>query len=323
MHVFIDTNILLKFFHFSNDDLDALRSVFTAPGVDVYLTDQVRDEFKRNRESKIKDALRRFKDTSSKAQVPHFMKGYQEHEEVMKLYAQLEEKKKSMMERAKSDIRDERLAADLLIKDIFRPTMEKATDAAFMDAVFDEAWKRVTRGNPPGKRHSIGDAINWVTLLRLVPDENALHVVSEDGDYYSVLDEKAHPFLREEWTRRKNSELHVYRTLPEFTNRHFEEAKLSFDKEKEELIYGLRNSNSFAMTHQIVEKLEAHAYFSLKEVNGILKAVLENNQVGWIVGDRDVSSFLNRIAVPRIDDIENEEYRRILHAVRDQSPPEI
>ena len=247
------------------------------------------------------------------------MKEYQEYEEMMDLYAQLEEKKKSMMNKAESDIQEETLMADLLIKDIFHLTTEK-------EAVFTEAWQRVTRGNPPGKRNSVGDAINWVTLLRSVPDGNALHIVSEDGDYYSVLDEKsAHPFLRKEWTRRKKSELHVYRTLSEFTSRHFEEVELSLEKEKEkeELIDNLRNSYSFAMTHQVVEKLESHAYFSLREVNGILKAVLENNQVLWIVEDRDVSSFLNRIAVPKIDDIENEEYRRILHAVKNQIPPEI
>lgn len=218
-----------------------------------------------------------------------------------------------MIKKVNSDVREDKLAADRLIKDIFEDFPTKETT----NAIFIEAWKRMTKGNPPGKNRSIGDAINWVILLHLVPDKNDLHVVSEDGDYYSVLDEEsAHPFLREEWNRRKNSELHVYRTLSEFTRRHFDGMVFSFDKEeKEELIDDLQNSHSFAMTHQVVKRLESYDYFSLREVNRILKAVLENDQIHQIITDWDVSDFLNRIAVPRIGDIENEEHRRVLHTV--------
>lgn len=314
MHVFIDTNILLNFFHFSNDDLDALKNVFSAHehgSVSVYLTDQVRDEFYRNRESKINDALRRFKNARFTAQIPHFMKEYQEYEEIKELATQLEERQKSMIRKVNSDIREGKLAADRLIEDIFEHFSKETTDA-----IFTEAWRRMTKGNPPGKNDSIGDAINWVTLLHLVPDKNDLHVVSGDGDYYSVLDEKsAHPFLCEEWSRKKNSELHVYRTLSEFTCLHFGGIVFSFDKEKEELIDSLQNSHSFSMTHQVVRRLEFYRYFSPREVNRILQAVLENDQIHQIVTDWDISDFLNRIAVPRMGDIENEEYRRILHTV--------
>ena len=52
MHVFIDTNILLNFYHYTSDELDALNNVFASHNqgaANVYLTDQVCDEFKRNR----------------------------------------------------------------------------------------------------------------------------------------------------------------------------------------------------------------------------------------------------------------------------------
>jgi len=61
MHVFIDTNILLKFFHFTEDELDALTDVFASHehgSAEVHLTEQVRCEFLRNRESKIKGRIR-------------------------------------------------------------------------------------------------------------------------------------------------------------------------------------------------------------------------------------------------------------------------
>jgi hypothetical protein len=55
-------------------------------------------------------------------------------------------------------------------------------------------------GNPLGKNNSIGDAINWTVLLQAVPNEENLHVISEDGDYYSSINKDAvHPFLEDEW----------------------------------------------------------------------------------------------------------------------------
>ena len=63
MNVFIDTNILLKFFHYTNDELEALESVFVSQKkgkVNLCITGQIVDEFHRNRESKLKDAMKRF-----------------------------------------------------------------------------------------------------------------------------------------------------------------------------------------------------------------------------------------------------------------------
>ena len=90
MHVFIDTNILLNFFHFSKDELDALNNVFASHeqgAAKVHLTQQVCDEFRRNRENKIKDALKRFKESKFTVQLPSFMKGYEEYDSIRLLIA--------------------------------------------------------------------------------------------------------------------------------------------------------------------------------------------------------------------------------------------
>ena len=76
MHVFIDTNILLNFFHFTKEEIDALSNVFASHehgAATVHLTEHVCDEFLRNRENKIKDALKKFKDVKFVAQLPAFM----------------------------------------------------------------------------------------------------------------------------------------------------------------------------------------------------------------------------------------------------------
>jgi predicted nucleic acid-binding protein len=318
MHVFIDTNILLNFFHFSKDELDALNDVFTSHehgAATVHLTQQVCDEFKRNRENRIKDALKRFKENKLSPQLPSFMKSYEEYSGIRRLTAELQSLVKIIMEKVDSDIVAKRLMADNLVSDIFTrseiiPTTQE---------VFAAASMRVAIGNPPGKGGSIGDAINWTLLLQTVPDGESLHVISEDGDFYSTLNEDAAlPFLEEEWRARKGSSLHVYRTLSAFMTEHFDGVAFPFDRAKDSLIDDLSTSGSFASTHHIVAKLEAFSYFSLKEVERIMAAAVSNTQLGRIVIDSDVSDFLNRVAVPRLCNLTDPEQIELLQKVIDE-----
>ena len=315
MHVFIDTNILLNFFHFSKDELDALSNVFASHehgSAKVYLTQQVCDEFKRNREVKIKDALKRFQEVKFAAQLPSFMKGYEEYDEIKKLSAELQKKSKSIQERVDADIVKRKLSADRLIGEIF----ERSELFEITKDIYDQANMRMALGNPPGKKNSLGDAINWVMLLDSVPEKEDLHIVSEDGDFYSVIDENAvHPFLEEEWKKKKESSLYVYRTLSKFMQQHFDGVAFSFDKNKEALIDELNYSGSFAQTHELIEKLDKYSYFTIKEVEKILSAAVENGQFGWILTDHDVSDFLNRVAAPHIGNLSSPKHKDILETV--------
>lgn len=315
MHVFIDTNILLNFFHFTKDEVDALNDVFASHehgSATVHLTEQVCDEFRRNRENKIKDALKKFKEAKFAAQLPSFMKGYEEYEAVRKLSGELQQLSKSLMEKVEKDIQDRKLLADQLIKDIF----EKSNPVETSADLFAVASMRLAIGNPPGKSNSVGDAINWTVLLNSVPAGEDVHVISEDGDFYSSLNENApHPFLEEEWEKKKDSKLRVYRTLSAFMSEHFDGVAFSFDRNKEALIDDLAESGSFAQTHQLVAKLEQYSYFSLKEVERILAAAVGNGQFGWIATDYDISDFLNRIAIPRFVGITDPDQRELLQNV--------
>jgi PIN domain len=312
MHVFIDTNILLNFFHFSKDQLHALTNVFASHehgAATVHLTQQVRDEFKRNREGKIKDALKRFSDNKFAAQLPSFMKSYEEYEAIQKLSGQIRELVISLTSKVNADIAASKLEADALISDIFSRSriIETTPD------VFATANMRVGVGNPPGKNGSLGDAINWTLLLENVPDHEPIHIISADGDYFSVIDENApHPFLQDEWKARKQSSMHVYRTLDAFLKKHFDGVAFPFNREKDALIDDLASSGSYATTHHTVAELEAFSYFSLEEVERVLDAVIKNSQVGGVVGDDDVSDFISRIALPRLSELKNTAHAELL-----------
>lgn len=300
MHVFIDTNILLNFFHFTKEEIDALSKVFASHehgAASVHLTEQVCDEFFRNRENKIKDALKKFKDVKFAAQLPAFMKQYEEYEQIRQKSNELQELVKAISRRVDADVVDSGLITDALIKDIF----EKSSPILTSPELYAKAHMRMTLGNPPGKNGSIGDAINWIALLESVPHGQNIHVISEDGDYYSTLDEnRPHPFLKQEWLNKKGGELFVYRTLSLFLKEHFDGVAFSYDKDKDSLIDSLSEAGSFATTHNLIAKLEKFGYFSLREVQRILAAAISNNQFGWIVDDNDVYEFLKRVAIPRL-----------------------
>lgn len=315
MHVFIDTNILLNFFHFTKDELDSLNDVFASHehgSATVHLTEQVCNEFRRNREARIKDALKKFKETKFAPQFPSFMKGYDEYGQIRELSSNLRGLQKTILENVEADISAKDLVADRLIEQIF----DSSEIVPVTNQIYGKASMRSALGNPPGKNDSIGDAVNWSLLLESVPDDQDVHVISEDGDFYSTLDDqKSHPFLVEEWERVKGARLFVYRTLSGFMAEHFDGVAFSFDKDKEVLIEALFDSGSFAETHDIVAKLENYRYFSAKEVVRVLDAVDANNQFGGIITDYDVSDFLNRIAVPHMGNITSEEHRKTLEMV--------
>ena len=63
MYLFIDTNVYLSFYHYSKDDLDELHklsALVERNEIQLLLPQQVIDEFWRNHESKLHDAISKF-----------------------------------------------------------------------------------------------------------------------------------------------------------------------------------------------------------------------------------------------------------------------
>lgn len=315
MNVFIDTNIFLSFYHFSNEELRVLEDIFAGNQmgtIKVILTEQLKNEFYRNRENKIKDALKRFSDEDIKFQLPSFMRNYEEFEQIRNAVKQINEVRKNLKSKANKDILEMNLMTDKVIKEIF-----KVNDIVnISDEIFTKAHKRHLLRNPPGKNDSMGDAINWEILLQTIPDGEELHIISDDGDFYSVIDdEKLKSFLENEWKERKNSKIHFYRKLSKFTSKHFKGVIFSFDTEKETLLTRLLDSVSFAITHSVIAELEKYSHFSLREVELVLKACVQNPQVSSILLDDDIYNFIYRIAVPRRNEIKNTDYLEIINKV--------
>lgn len=289
--LYLDTNVLLSFYGLSSDDLEELRklaALIKAKKVCLYLPEQTEDEFLRNRPGKIAEAVKRLRDQKLTLELPQLARPYIEFSQLKGLQRDLQATHKKLIDKVALDVDEARLKADETITELFAV----AVRMPLSDEVLTRARTRVDLGKPPGKRGSLGDAVNWELLLAGVPSGSTLHLVSDDGDYRSPLDESSlHPYLAGEWTARKNSVPRYYRRLSQFFADKYPDIRLASDVEVDRLIRELAASPTFAITHSVVAGLSRYADFSAAQRNDLLDAALNNTQVLWIITDDDVLDF--------------------------------
>ncbi|MCP3732997.1 PIN domain-containing protein [Sphingomonas sp. MG17] len=307
IHLFIDTSTFLTFYAYTSDDLEELKKVAGLIKTDklkLYIPEQVADEFHRNREGKLAESLGKFTGVGVSKAIPRFMADYPEAAAFSEAAKAFQQARDVLAAKAKVDAIAQALPAD----DVFTKIIEAAGLLTASDALLLRANRRRLRGNPPGKKDSFGDQINWEVLLENVPSDTKLHIVTKDGDYGSALDpDNAQQFLKAEWTARKGGTLHLHRELKPFLNAHFANIKLAVDIEKQIAIDALIYSGSFSATHDAIEILnnlidDLH----WKEVEQIFEAGVSNSQINWIGTDGDVNSFFRKLMVKFFNKVSTE-----------------
>jgi len=295
VNLFIDTNIFLGFYHLSSEDLEELRklSVLMRQGkITLYLPKQVVDEFSRNRDSKIADALKRFRDDKLNDQFPQMSKEYDEYKTMREGIGQYAKAKSALLDKLTIDIEGHNLKADAIIKQLF----DTARIIDVSPDILERARTRCEMANPPGKAKSCGDAINWESLLEACPHSEDLHFITDDADYFSELrDDRFSSFLLDEWHERKTSEILFLKRLSSFFKDNFPDIKLASELEKQLLITDLTQSPTFASTKHTLKKLSKFTDFTDDELNEIVLAAISNNQIYWIMGDSIVTNTLTNI----------------------------
>jgi len=177
VNVFIDTCVFLSFYEYSNEDLNELGKLtdyIADEKIHLHLTQQVVQEFQRSRERIIAQVMGRLKEKDPSSRFPQMCKAYGEYKVLRQKLEDYSNARSSLLEAMEKDIVNESLAADTLMKKLFSSTriIENAK------AIVSKAKERTELGNPPGKTNSIGDAINWETLLDLVEDGQDLYFIS-------------------------------------------------------------------------------------------------------------------------------------------------
>jgi hypothetical protein len=303
VNLVIDTNVLLSFYSYSDDDLAELEKLIVCleeAEVTLLLPRQVIDEFKRNRGSKINEALTKLKEGRPRRfnQVPRMAQAFDETRDTRRLSQELDAKWQDLYGRLEDQAREGSLKADHITTRIF----EIVSAIEMTDEVFARAHRRHLLGNPPGKRDSIGDSIIWEALLQDAPSGEDLHLVSMDGDFSSDLSPTAaHEYLLKEWREVKGSALIFYSSLSEFFRAHFKDIRLAADLHREILVNRLRTSSSFQMTHTVIAQLRPLLPLPAEDAASILEAVCENSQIHSILQDADVKSLVRELLSVQAD----------------------
>lgn len=293
MNLFIDTNILLNFFHFAGEDLEQLRKLIAGQehsNLVVWTTEQQISEFYRNRDGKIEDGIKQPRTFKFSYNFPAYFRTYKEHKEFQALAQSLSKKHSELMDKVLADVSGVCLEADKIVADLFAKARKISTD----DEVYAKALRRLRVGNPPGKKSTTaGDEINWEALKSGIPVLEDLHVVSVDGDYKSPLDEnKINSFLYREWMEDKKSEVFLYTSLASFFNAHYPNVVLARDIAKQAAISNLAASGSFFSTHVAISNLSRFVgTFSAQDIDNLVQIAESNSQVGYIINDSDVEAF--------------------------------
>jgi predicted nucleic acid-binding protein len=295
MQLFIDTNILLSFYSLNQDDLAELNKIIDAiekQQITLLLTEQIINEFYRNREQRIDGAIKSFRTQTFNTQFPQLCEDYPEIDTLREALKHHEQAHAALTTRILVDIKAKTLKADRIIQSLFSLGRKLSPDLTTVE----RAKLRMSVGNPPGKNNSLGDAINWESLLNETPEGEDLYFITGDKDYCSALnDDEFSDFLMTEWDGRKQTKIYFYKRLSSFCKEQFPEIMLASARDKDFLIRDLVNSQSITNTQIAIAKLSYYSEFTAAQVNTIVGAAISNRQVGWSIEDDKVKSFLKSV----------------------------
>lgn len=296
MHLFLDANVYLSFYHFGKDDIETMHKVvkLIKDGEIILLSNShLRNEIERNRHGKINDGFKPFAATRYGREFPNYCNSYEKFEELTTQLKKVNKIHRELVVSIENDIKNRNLEADNLIESI----LEASTEIPIDDEIIQKAKRRVELGNPPGKSKSLGDAIHWECLLSAAPYQ--IWFVSKDGDFASQLyPNEINPFLSKEWESAYKipfAEITLFETLSSFLSSKFPEFELSVEAQKDELIENLSESASFAGTHEIVGNLLQFGSFTAAQSRRLCNILVGNNQVYLIAGDGDIQTLFNTV----------------------------
>lgn len=279
-HIFIDTNIYLNLYDYSKDDikrLQALVDLQKSSKLSLYINTQIRNEFYRNRENKIKQTLDSPQFNLPNFTIPRLASQYsQEANQLKQLFNDFKKDYEALRDKIINDAKGYKLQADSLVGALF------SQPVTLSDEVYTNAQKRLARGDPPGKQGSLGDALHWEHLLEKVPHSKSLIFITNDGDWISSFDNsKMSQFLLIEWEKRKKSTITLYKNLSSFFKQEFPEIKLDEPNYRQDLLINeLRESHNFDRSREILAELMQYLdRLTDQQIIEIIRISLDNFQV--------------------------------------------
>jgi hypothetical protein len=292
MNIFIDANVFLSFYEASADallELSKIEAVIKAGKASLWLPDQVKREFWKNREGSIAAALREFEKSAGLGSVPRLVREHTEFKQLTELAGAAEKKKAEIVAHVKEEVAKEETAADKEVRRLFALAKEIDTSGE----IVAEAHERALRRSPPGKQDALGDRLVWVALLKTVPIKADLHIISVDGDFASEANQnEIKPYLQSEWAKKKQGAVMLWKRTSQFLAAHFPDAATAIEIERTLMVESLERSPNFTTTHSAIAEYPDISHLSESLVDRLANAILNNSQIRWLRGDDDVKKFI-------------------------------
>jgi len=295
MHLYIDANIFVTFFETSQDalaELEKLAVLLRTKNATLWLPNQTRREFWKNREKGIKKLIEDYSNHNLLGKAPLLVREDENYGKLKETVALLEKERAEVVKRIKEQLSSEDTLADKMIKELF--DLSTHIDSDF-EEIFLKAHRRALCHTPPGKSEDIGDRLAWESLLAQLPQQAELHLITDDGDYESDLSPgQPHSYLKSEWNRKKSGQLYLWKRISQFIAAKFPDASTTIDLERSLQAETLFTSGNFATTHLAIAELGRYREFSDAQCRRIAEALIENSQVRWIKDDEDVKDFFTK-----------------------------
>lgn len=109
----------------------------------------------------IYEAITNFKEQSLKLNVPAIFKADIEYQALVDFKNSYNKHHQKILKKIEKDNRDNSFKADEVVHHI----VEKSKCLDVSDDILNKAKRRKELGNPPGKKNSLGDQLNWEILL--------------------------------------------------------------------------------------------------------------------------------------------------------------
>ncbi|MDN5289730.1 MAG: hypothetical protein JWR38_6009 [Mucilaginibacter sp.] len=328
IYIFVDANVLLSFYAYTSDDIAQLEKLVQevkAGNVKLLVSDQLKSEVWRNREAKIAETIKNFYSDKDVGQFPNVVQAYPEFQQINAAAASYKTLRAVIRKKLDQDIKDKTLPADKILSEMLTVGVTETTTE-----IIEAARNRVDRGNPPGKKGSLGDAINWEHLLKHCPINTDVYFVTNDKDYMSPVDQsRFSQFLIDEWREANGGEVFFFRSLRELLKQvipqielsaalaevdwswadeddeirpvEFPETVLQHLHERreinpvEEAVSNLEGSASFRGTHASIERMPDVRLLHPDQIKRLFRAAVQNSQIYSIATDDDVSVFFKNL----------------------------
>lgn len=199
--IFIDTNIFLGLYYSNLNPVTIFEDIFKLKS-NLILTDQVHDEFIRNRDIQLQYLIENSKNYIPKYPTSSLIRSLKEFSDLNKIKKDLQDANETLIKKLQE------MKEDTDKDPVFKWFLKLYNDSKITkyernEDIIKKAYNRKLIGNPPlSKKDSIGDEVNWEIIISNLKDD--LVIIAMDKTYNDHI-----TFLKREFKLKTNKELFI------------------------------------------------------------------------------------------------------------------